>query len=184
MGIARRRHRAAEELAAIERIGIRPGQKNVLLRLVIRHPTRTLTTDEASRNEEVAAAFPGVPAHLANSAGTLRFRRLTIDRTFQGFSTDPTYADAETVAVIKDLIELKRSNNYAIKDWLITLSGLLSETMDVLYWLALGVAVVTLVAVLVALLARVVAVVGAAVVVVVDVSSEGSSSGSLHIPKT
>jgi F-type H+-transporting ATPase subunit gamma len=32
-------------------------------------------------------------------AGTLRFRGLTIDRTFQGFSTDPTYADAETVAL-------------------------------------------------------------------------------------
>lgn len=35
--------------AAIERIGISPEQKNVLLRLVIRHPTRTLTTAEANQ---------------------------------------------------------------------------------------------------------------------------------------
>jgi phenylalanyl-tRNA synthetase alpha chain len=40
-----------EELPAraIERIGLQPGQKNVLLRLVLRHPTRTLTTDDANR---------------------------------------------------------------------------------------------------------------------------------------
>jgi F-type H+-transporting ATPase subunit gamma len=31
-------------------------------------------------------------------AGTLNFRRLTIDRVFQGFSTAPTYADAQHVA--------------------------------------------------------------------------------------
>ncbi|MDH3226715.1 MAG: F0F1 ATP synthase subunit gamma [Thermoleophilia bacterium] len=31
-------------------------------------------------------------------AGTLRFRGMTIDRTFQGFSTDPNLSDAETVA--------------------------------------------------------------------------------------
>lgn len=30
-------------------------------------------------------------------AGTLRFRRLTVDRTFMGFSTEPTFADAEQV---------------------------------------------------------------------------------------
>ena len=30
---------------AIARIGLRPGQKNVLVRLVLRHPTRTLTAD-------------------------------------------------------------------------------------------------------------------------------------------
>jgi F-type H+-transporting ATPase subunit gamma len=30
--------------------------------------------------------------------GTIRFRGLTIDRSFQGFSTAPTYADAEQVA--------------------------------------------------------------------------------------
>ncbi len=29
--------------------------------------------------------------------GTIAFRRLTIDRSFQGFSTEPTYADAEQV---------------------------------------------------------------------------------------
>jgi phenylalanyl-tRNA synthetase alpha chain len=31
------------------RIGLQPGQKNVLLRLVLRHPTQTLTTDQANR---------------------------------------------------------------------------------------------------------------------------------------
>lgn len=35
--------------SARRRMGIAPGQKNVLLRLVIRHPTRTLTSDEANR---------------------------------------------------------------------------------------------------------------------------------------
>jgi phenylalanyl-tRNA synthetase alpha chain len=34
--------------AAHERMGMKPGQKNVLLRLVIRHPTRTLTSEEAN----------------------------------------------------------------------------------------------------------------------------------------
>jgi phenylalanyl-tRNA synthetase alpha chain len=34
---------------AAERLGLRPGQKNVLLRVVLRHPTRTLTDEEANR---------------------------------------------------------------------------------------------------------------------------------------
>jgi phenylalanyl-tRNA synthetase alpha chain len=34
---------------AVGRIGLQPGQKNVLVRLVLRHPTRTLTTEEANR---------------------------------------------------------------------------------------------------------------------------------------
>jgi phenylalanyl-tRNA synthetase alpha chain len=34
---------------AIARIGLRAGQKNVLVRLVLRHPTRTLTSEEANR---------------------------------------------------------------------------------------------------------------------------------------
>lgn len=34
---------------AIARIGLQPGQKNVLLRLVLRHPTQTLTADQANR---------------------------------------------------------------------------------------------------------------------------------------
>jgi phenylalanyl-tRNA synthetase alpha chain len=42
---------SAADLAetAIARIGLRPGQKNVLVRLVLRHPTRTLTAAEANR---------------------------------------------------------------------------------------------------------------------------------------
>lgn len=42
--------------AAAERIGLRPGQKNVLLRLVIRHPSRTLTADEANRVRDAVYA--------------------------------------------------------------------------------------------------------------------------------
>jgi phenylalanyl-tRNA synthetase alpha chain len=37
---------------AIARIGLRPGQKNVLVRLVLRHPTRTLTAAEANRTRD------------------------------------------------------------------------------------------------------------------------------------
>jgi len=47
--------------AAVARIGIRPDQKNVLLRLTIRHPTRTLTADEANelRDAVYAAVHQG-----------------------------------------------------------------------------------------------------------------------------
>jgi phenylalanyl-tRNA synthetase alpha chain len=34
---------------AAERLGLRPGQKNVLLRIVLRHPTRTLPDEEANQ---------------------------------------------------------------------------------------------------------------------------------------
>jgi phenylalanyl-tRNA synthetase alpha chain len=46
---------------AIARIGLRHGQKNVLLRLVLRHPTRTLTAEEANRarNAVYAAIHEG-----------------------------------------------------------------------------------------------------------------------------
>jgi phenylalanyl-tRNA synthetase alpha chain len=46
---------------AIARIGLRAGQKNVLLRLVLRHPTRTLTAGEANavRNRVYAAVHEG-----------------------------------------------------------------------------------------------------------------------------
>jgi phenylalanyl-tRNA synthetase alpha chain len=46
---------------AIARIGLRPGQKNVLVRLVLRHPTRTLTAEEANRarNAVYAAIHEG-----------------------------------------------------------------------------------------------------------------------------
>jgi phenylalanyl-tRNA synthetase alpha chain len=46
---------------AIARIGLRPGQKNVLVRLVLRHPTRTLTAEEANetRDEVYAAIHEG-----------------------------------------------------------------------------------------------------------------------------
>ena len=41
---------------AAERIGLRPGQKNVLVRLVLRHPTRTLTAEEANRTRNAVYA--------------------------------------------------------------------------------------------------------------------------------
>jgi phenylalanyl-tRNA synthetase alpha chain len=46
---------------AVARIGLQPGQKNVLLRLVLRHPTRTLTAAEANelRNRVYAAVHEG-----------------------------------------------------------------------------------------------------------------------------
>jgi len=43
---------------AAERIGIGPGQRNLLVRLVLRHPTRTLGAEEANRlRDEVYAAI-------------------------------------------------------------------------------------------------------------------------------
>jgi phenylalanyl-tRNA synthetase alpha chain len=46
---------------AVARIGLRAGQKNVLVRLVLRHPTRTLTAAEANavRNRVYAAVHEG-----------------------------------------------------------------------------------------------------------------------------
>jgi len=41
---------------AVERIGLRRGQKNVLVRLVLRHPTRTLTAEEANRTRNAVYA--------------------------------------------------------------------------------------------------------------------------------
>jgi phenylalanyl-tRNA synthetase alpha chain len=42
---------------AAERLGLRPQQKNVLLRVVLRHPTRTLTDEEANRlRDDIYAA--------------------------------------------------------------------------------------------------------------------------------
>lgn len=41
---------------AVERLGARPDQKNVLLRLVLRHPTRTLTDDDANAARDAAHA--------------------------------------------------------------------------------------------------------------------------------
>jgi phenylalanyl-tRNA synthetase alpha chain len=56
-----------EELPAqaVERLGLRPGQKNVLLRVVVRHPTRTLTDNQANRlRDEVYAAVHEGTAHM------------------------------------------------------------------------------------------------------------------------
>jgi phenylalanyl-tRNA synthetase alpha chain len=46
---------------AAKRLGLRPGQKNVLLRIVLRHPTRTLSDEEANRLRDAiyAAAHEG-----------------------------------------------------------------------------------------------------------------------------
>ncbi|MBP2335246.1 phenylalanyl-tRNA synthetase alpha chain [Saccharothrix coeruleofusca] len=42
--------------AAVARLGARPGQVNALLRLVLRHPTRTLTDEEANAARDAAYA--------------------------------------------------------------------------------------------------------------------------------
>ena len=56
---------------AIARIGLRPGQKNVLVRLVLRHPTRTLTAEEgnAIRNRVYAAVHEGDAHQWAGTVG-------------------------------------------------------------------------------------------------------------------
>ncbi|MGH3140994.1 MAG: hypothetical protein ACRDQE_14780 [Gaiellales bacterium] len=41
---------------AIARIGLRAGQKNVLVRLVLRHPTRTLTAEDANETRDAVYA--------------------------------------------------------------------------------------------------------------------------------
>jgi phenylalanyl-tRNA synthetase alpha chain len=54
---------------AIERLGLRPGQKNVLVRVVLRHPTRSLTREEANlvRDRVYAAVHRG--AHGGSVTG-------------------------------------------------------------------------------------------------------------------
>ena len=47
---------AALPAAAAARIGLAPDQKNVLVRLVLRHPTRTLTAPEANRIRDLVYA--------------------------------------------------------------------------------------------------------------------------------
>lgn len=50
--------------AAIARIGLQPHHKNVLVRLVLRHPTRTLTANEANRiRDQIYAAIHEGHAH-------------------------------------------------------------------------------------------------------------------------
>jgi phenylalanyl-tRNA synthetase alpha chain len=62
--------------AARERTGIRPDQKNVLLRLVIRDLDRTLTAAEANerRDRVYATLHEGAHAEWATTAGQLRHR--------------------------------------------------------------------------------------------------------------
>jgi len=69
---------------AAARLGIGPGQKNVLLRVVLRHPTRTLTHGEANglRDEVYAALHEGRIHHWAAGAPPGRVRR-----TPPGYST-------------------------------------------------------------------------------------------------
>lgn len=55
--------------AAVARIGLSEGQKNVLVRLVLRHPTRTLTSEDANRirDQVYAAAHEGSVPQWAGS---------------------------------------------------------------------------------------------------------------------
>jgi phenylalanyl-tRNA synthetase alpha chain len=54
---------------AVERLGLEPGQKNLLVRLVLRHPTRTLTDAEANvlRDRVYAVIHEGSVHHWASS---------------------------------------------------------------------------------------------------------------------
>jgi F-type H+-transporting ATPase subunit gamma len=52
----------------------------------------------AEELRELGAAEVSFVAIGKKGAGTLRFRGLTIDRTFEGFSSEPTFADASQVA--------------------------------------------------------------------------------------
>ena len=61
---------------AIARIGLRQGQKNVLVRLVLRHPTCTLTAEEANRTrDDVYAAIHQGDVYEWASAGRKAPRR-------------------------------------------------------------------------------------------------------------
>lgn len=57
--------------AAHQRMGMEPGQKNVLLRLVIRHPSRTLTHGEANEIRDLVyrAVHRGSRMEWAGAAG-------------------------------------------------------------------------------------------------------------------
>ncbi|MEV0271085.1 hypothetical protein AB0H43_20070 [Hamadaea sp. NPDC050747] len=56
-------------VSARDRMGLRPGQKNVLLRLVLRHPSRTLTAADANvLRDRVYAALHAGSAHEWASA--------------------------------------------------------------------------------------------------------------------
>jgi phenylalanyl-tRNA synthetase alpha chain len=54
---------------AIERLGLEPGQKNLLVRLVLRHPTKTLTDGEANalRDRVYAVVHEGSVYQWASS---------------------------------------------------------------------------------------------------------------------
>lgn len=55
---------------AVERLGLRPGQKNLLVRLVLRHPTRTLTDAEANElRDRVYAVIHEGSVHQWASSG-------------------------------------------------------------------------------------------------------------------
>lgn len=60
---------AGEDLPelAVDRLGLRPGQKNVLLRLTMRHPTRSIARDEANalRNRVYQVLHQGTVTVLA-----------------------------------------------------------------------------------------------------------------------
>jgi phenylalanyl-tRNA synthetase alpha chain len=56
--------------AAVARLGAGPGQKNVLLRVTLRHPARTLTDDEANRlRDRVYAALHRGSSHQWAGSG-------------------------------------------------------------------------------------------------------------------
>ena len=61
---------------AVERLGLQPGQKNMLVRLILRHPTRTLTDGEANalRDRVYAVIHEGCVYQWASSRPTAGLR--------------------------------------------------------------------------------------------------------------
>jgi len=70
LGVASETPHARLPPQAIARLGLAPGQKNVLLRVVLRHPERTLTHPQANalRDQIYAAVHQGTVSQWANPA--------------------------------------------------------------------------------------------------------------------
>jgi alanine racemase len=80
-------------------------------------PDESFTWAQIERFSEVAAAFPGVPAHLANSAGTLRFPEARFDAVRCGialyglspFGDDPVGHRLEPVLSWRSYVALAKT---------------------------------------------------------------------------
>lgn len=80
---------------AVRRLGARPGQRNVLLRVVLRHPTRTLTDHEANllRDAVYAALHQGSAHQWTVGAPTARPQAADPGGSPTLCDADPRWAD-------------------------------------------------------------------------------------------